>query len=131
MQEEEVEILTHFNAHLLIAEDNKTNQMLIKILLGELGITYTVVEDGLQAVEAVDKEPFDAILMDINMPNMDGMDATEAILAKGYSLPIIALTANAMKDDIEHYLKIGFSAHLAKPIDTKKLVELLSRTLDN
>jgi len=131
IENDNVELLTFFNAHLLIAEDNKTNQLLITILLDDLGITYRVVNDGIEATKAVEKEDFDAILMDINMPNMNGMDATKIIKSKGYTLPIIALTANAMSEDIAEYLKIGMSGHISKPIDTKKLLEILSRFLES
>jgi len=129
IDDNDLELMTSFDSHILIAEDNKTNQMLIKILIEDLGITYTLVNDGLEALDAVEKENFDAILMDINMPNMDGMDASKAILKKGFHIPIVALTANAMRDDIENYLKIGMCAHISKPIDNNKLIEVLSRVL--
>lgn len=128
-EDEHEEAMISFDAHLLIVEDNKTNQLLIKILLDELGISYSVANDGLEAVEMVEEEQFDAILMDINMPNLNGMDATVQIKEKGHDLPIIALTANAMKEDIQEYLTIGMCAHISKPIDNNKLIEVLTKVL--
>ncbi len=125
-----------FEGHILVAEDNKTNQLLISILLEEMGLTPTLVEDGKSAVEAFHIYPdYDLILMDINMPLLDGVEAAKQIRAsssKRKDVPIIALTANAMKEDVEHYLKTGMNDHLSKPIDSgllaKKLSHYLKRT---
>jgi len=124
------ELMVDFDAHVLIAEDNKTNQLLITILLDELGITYAVVNDGLEAIKALEQEKFDAVLMDINMPNLNGIEATVQIKERGLTLPIIALTANAMKEDIEEYFTVGMCAHISKPIDNTKLIEVLSKILN-
>ena len=121
-----------FEGHILVAEDNKTNQMLIKILLDEMGVSYTVVDDGEEAVNAFLNEDFDLILMDINMPKMDGIEATKKIRkadAKHNTIPIIALTANAMKEDVEEYLEAGMNAHVAKPINNSLLAKELSKFL--
>ncbi len=121
-----------FEGYVLVAEDNKTNQMLIKILLDELGVKCRVVNDGEEAVDAFSKEVFDLILMDVNMPNMDGVDATRRIRSEGSersTIPIIALTANAMKEDVETYMQAGMNAHISKPIDNILLIKELSRYL--
>ncbi len=122
-----------FEGHVLVAEDNKTNQMLIKILLDDMGITYKVADDGEKAVDAFRQESFDLILMDINMPNLDGMEAAKIIRKENKDIPIIALTANAMKEDVEAYLQAGMNAHVSKPIDhlllAKELSSFLKETL--
>lgn len=110
----------------LVAEDNPTNRHLMQVYLDKLGITCKMAENGKEAVELCAKEYFDAILMDINMPVMDGIDATIAILdaekkeGKAHT-PIIALTANTLKGDKERYTEIGMDGHLAKPIDFEAL----------
>ncbi len=119
--------------HILVAEDNKTNQLLLTLLLDEMGLTYSLVEDGKEAVEAFKQCPdYNLILMDINMPNMNGIEATEHIRQSNYphrNIPIIALTANVMKEDIDHYLESGMNAHLSKPIDSHLLAQVLTQYL--
>ena len=119
--------------HILVAEDNKTNQLLISILLEEMNLEFTLVENGQKAVDAFILNPnFDLILMDINMPVLDGVDATKQIRAssqKNSNIPIIALTANAMREDVEHYKKIGMNEHLPKPMDSNLLLKILSNYL--
>jgi PAS domain S-box-containing protein len=116
--------------HVLVAEDNKTNQLLISILLEEMNLTYTVVEDGKEAFEAFEtSEDYDLILMDINMPNMDGMEAAKRIRQSGHprqDIPIIALTANVMKEDVAEYLRSGMNDHISKPIDNDLLGKILA-----
>jgi signal transduction histidine kinase/ActR/RegA family two-component response regulator len=121
-----------FEGHVLVAEDNKTNQMLIKILLDEMGVSYTVVDDGEEAVNTFLKEDFDLILMDINMPKLDGIQATKRVRqadTEHRAIPIVALTANAMKEDVEAYHEAGMNAHVAKPIDANLLAKELSKFL--
>jgi len=119
--------------HLLVAEDNKTNQLLLSILLDEMNLTYTLVEDGNEAVKAFNTcSDYDLILMDINMPNMNGVEATRSIRQSDSShknIPIIALTANVMKEDIDHYLQSGMNAHISKPVDSQLLAEMLAQYL--
>ena len=115
-----------FEGHILVAEDNKTNQMLIKILLSDMNLTCDIAEDGVEAVHMYEQKRYELILMDINMPNMDGLQATEFIRKKSddiSKIPIIALTANAMKDDISNYLESGMNAYVSKPIDVNKLAK--------
>ena len=122
--------------HVLVAEDNPTNRHLMQVYLTKLGVTCTMAENGQEAVEYYQKEAFDAVLMDINMPIMDGIAATQAIVAyreqnSGTHVPIVALTANTLKGDKERYVAMGMDGHLSKPIDfnaLKTFLEKLSTT---
>jgi len=118
-----------FSGRVLVAEDTPTNQMLIRLLLEKLGLDVTIVDDGVKAVQAATTEPYDLIFMDIQMPNMNGYEAAEAVRRAGNKTPIIALTAHAMKGDKERCLASGCSDYLAKPIDHNRLREVLSRHL--
>jgi len=110
----------------LAAEDNEVNQLVLKTLLAQIGIEPVVVENGQQAVEAWEAEPWDLILMDVQMPVMDGPTATRAIrageAARGLArTPIIALTANAMSHQLAEYTAAGMDGLVAKPIEVSKL----------
>ena len=115
---------------ILVAEDNLVNQKLIVTLLKSLGIDPVVANNGEEAVEQRKKGDFDMILMDIQMPVMGGIDATQEILAyekeNGLAhVPIIALTANALQGDRERYLKAGMDEYISKPVDMERLKELI------
>ena len=110
----------------LVAEDNLTNQMLIRLLLEDIGLDVTIVNNGKEAVEVYD-DSFTLVLMDINMPVMNGKEAFFGIKEHHPKAKIVALTANALSEDKVHYLALGFDAYLAKPIDT----DALNRVLDN
>ncbi|MDP3659820.1 ATP-binding protein [Phenylobacterium sp.] len=114
---------------ILAAEDNPTNQLVLKTVLQSLGLTAVIVENGREAVEAWDTGSFDLILMDIQMPEMDGISATRRIreleAERGGHTPILALTANAMKHQVAEYIAAGLDAFLAKPLDIKKLCAAL------
>ena len=114
-------------ARLLLAEDNKINQQVAKELLGQAGLTVIIANNGREAIEKLSKETFDAVLMDIQMPEIDGYDATRAIREKPEyaDLPIIAMTANVMAGDREKCLEAGMNDHVAKPIDPEKLFSAL------
>ncbi len=114
-------------ARVLLADDNKINQQVSTALLVGHGLEVTVVGNGLEAVEAVKKNRFDIALMDIQMPEMDGFQATQLIrkLPGGTNLPIIALTAHAMVGDREKSLSAGMNDHITKPIDPDKLFKTL------
>jgi two-component system, sensor histidine kinase and response regulator len=121
--------------HILVAEDTPFNQKFILRLLERWNHQALLVEDGRQALDALSKETFDLILMDVQMPEMDGLEATRAIREKekinGGHIPIIAMTAHAIKGDRERCLAAGMDAYVSKPIDAEKLfdtIELLSRT---
>jgi len=112
-------------AHVLLVEDNKINQIVASEMLQMLGVELTVVDNGRKAVDAVNLQDFDLVLMDIQMPIMDGLTATKAIRLLNKPgidrLPIIAMTANAMDADYERSLEAGMNSHLTKPIDPAKL----------
>ncbi len=112
------------NPHILIVDDNATNRVVAQALCEMFGCSSETAEDGLDALEAVQARPFDMILMDIKMPRMDGVQATQAIRALSgpeRNIPIIALTANADPDDAKHYLSIGMAAVVEKPIKPERL----------
>jgi two-component system sensor histidine kinase/response regulator len=116
----------------LVVEDNAVNQKVIQHLLDRVGIASHVAGNGLEAVEAVTMAPYDLVLMDCQMPEMDGYEATRAIRAAetgDQRLPIVALTAEAMKGDEERCLAAGMDAYLTKPIITDRLMEVLDRYL--
>jgi len=114
-------------ARVLLAEDNIVNQQVAAAFLEAGGLVVTIAENGLEAVEWVKKAPFDVVLMDMQMPGMDGPQATRVIrkLPQGVELPIVAMTAAAMESDKQECLAAGMNAHLAKPIDAAELVRLL------
>ncbi len=117
---------------ILVAEDNATNRKLARRMLERLGFQVDVVGDGKEAVEAVKGGSYAAVLMDCQMPTMDGYDATRMIrqlVGPGYDLPIIALTANAMKGDRMRCLLAGMDDYLTKPVDPRKLADKLDKWL--
>ncbi len=118
-------------AKILLAEDNLINQQVAEDLLCEAGIEIVIANNGLEAVELVEKGDFDLILMDIQMPEMDGFEATNIIRGKKNcaDLPIIAMTANALKKDYEECLAAGMNDHIGKPIDPENLYQTLLRWL--
>jgi len=109
----------------LVAEDNAVIQTLAQRLLEKRGYTVTVVPDGRAALEAFITQPFDIVLMDIQMPHMDGLEATAAIRQQeqvtGTHIPIVAMTAHAIKGDQERCLAAGMDAYVAKPIRPEEL----------
>ncbi len=114
-------------ARVLLADDNKINQQVATALLEGHGLLVTVASNGREAADAVKKGSFDLALMDIQMPEMDGFQATQEIrqYPGGDKLPIIALTAHAMAGDREKALRAGMNDHLTKPIDPDKLFKML------
>jgi PAS domain S-box-containing protein len=118
----------------LAAEDNAVNQLVLKTLLHQVGLEPVVVANGAEAVAAWDAEPWDLILMDVQMPVMDGPTATRAIRAQEARTgrartPIVALTANAMSHQVAEYLASGMDDFVAKPIEAAKLLEVISRAV--
>ena len=115
---------------ILVAEDNDVNQILISAVLARMGHRVHLVANGQQAVEAVRRGDYDLVLMDLQMPGMDGMEATQAIRAlegPQASLPIIAMTANAFDEDRQACLAAGMDDYVAKPIDTAQLAHAIAR----
>jgi signal transduction histidine kinase/FixJ family two-component response regulator len=110
--------------HVLIVDDNATNRVVAQALCEMFGCSSELAEDGLEAVQAVQEGRYDLILMDIKMPRMDGVQATQAIRALGGEVgrtPIVALTANADPEDAKHYLSVGMAAVVEKPIKPERL----------
>jgi signal transduction histidine kinase len=111
----------------LIADDNKTSQVLVSLLLRKLGFEVTCVTDGQEVLKEVLAKPFDLIVMDMQMPTIDGYEATQTLRAKGISCPIIAVTAHAMDGDREKCLAAGCNEYVAKPINREKLYEIVRK----
>jgi len=113
----------------LLAEDTPDNQKLISMYIKRAGATPVVVENGKQALDRASNEEFDLILMDMQMPVMGGLDATAKLRASGYSRPIVALTANALKEDRERSQRAGVDDYLTKPVDLSRFNDVLTRYL--
>jgi CheY-like chemotaxis protein len=117
--------------HILAAEDNRMNRVFIKAILEASGHTVVLVETGRAAIEKLAGEKFDVVLMDIRMPDMDGDEAARTIRNQppegvNPNVPIIAMTAYALRDEIDLYMQSGFNAYLTKPIEVEKLNKILS-----
>ncbi len=127
---------TKFDAKILVTEDNVINQKLIKRILEEHGITVDIANNGLESFEKRRSNQYDLLFMDIQMPVMDGIEATHEILhyeedEKIPHIPIIALTANALKGDREKYLAEGMDEYITKPIETSELLYVLNKFLSH
>ena len=117
--------------HILVVEDDNINQLALTKMLEKLGHTSVLVENGQKALDTLSRERFDCVLMDIQMPVMDGMEATRRIRASLIAgapadIPIIALTGHAMAGDRERFLGEGMSAYLSKPVDMDCLARLIA-----
>ncbi|MFM2403193.1 MAG: hypothetical protein RL223_1073 [Pseudomonadota bacterium] len=123
----------HAGARVLVAEDEPVNREVTSQLLADVGLQVEVVEDGLTAVERVRRQPWDLVLMDMQMPHMDGLDATRALrqLPGGPQLPVLALTANAFAEDRARCLDAGMDDFIAKPVDPEALFATVLRWLDS
>ena len=125
-----------FNNHIMLVEDNITNQTFMKIILNKYKLSFDIANDGLEAIELYKMHKYDLILMDENMPNLNGSEATKLIREyekqqnPNYT-PIIALTANAIKGDKEKFIKAGMDDYLTKPINKVKLTEVFNKFLRN
>lgn len=121
--------LSPLGGRVLLADDNPDNQRLISLFVRKMGLALTVVENGEQAVQRATTEDFDVILMDMQMPVMDGLTAVKILRGKNYAKPIIALTANVMKHDCELYAAAGCNDYIAKPLSRDWLYKVLARYL--
>jgi CheY-like chemotaxis protein len=121
--------------HILLADDGLINQKVASELLKRRGHEVVVVNNGREAIEAVEREVFDVVLMDVQMPEMDGFEATAAIRLKeqstGQHMQIVAMTAHALKGDRERCLEAGMDGYLTKPVQPKVLYELVERLGDS
>ncbi len=120
-----------YSGDVLVAEDNPSNQMLIKLLLGKMGFEATIADDGQIAVDVFDSKPFRLVLMDMMMPNMNGYEATRTLRQRGVDVPIIAVTANAMAGDREKCLEAGCDEYVAKPITKNNLENAIAKFLQS
>ncbi len=122
------------NVNVLLADDSPTNRRLAMRLLEKRGHSVTSVENGLQAVQAMDKDSYDVILMDVQMPVMDGLEAAQTIREAekltGEHIPIIALTAHAMKGDRERCLEAGMDAYVSKPFQAEELFATIEQLVN-
>jgi signal transduction histidine kinase/DNA-binding response OmpR family regulator len=117
---------------LLVAEDNATNQLVARSVLNKYGIEPDFVGNGIEAIDAVRRQPYDIVLMDVHMPDMDGLEATKAIRSlKGPEarVPIVALTASAFTCDIKQCHAVGMNGHVGKPFRKEELIVALARAL--
>jgi two-component system, sensor histidine kinase and response regulator len=116
--------------HILIAEDNYVNQLFLSSLLRKRGHSITAVNNGCEAVTALASQEFDLVLMDIQMPEMDGLEATAHIRTQerttGAHIPIIAVTAHTLDNDRERCLAAGMDGYVAKPIQAAELWQVIT-----
>ena len=121
----------HAGARILLAEDEPINREVALELLRDVGMTACVAEDGREAVEYLERQVFDLVLMDMQMPNLDGLGATAKIrqLPNGLLVPIVAMTANAFSEDRQRCLAAGMNDFLTKPVDPDVLFATLLKWL--
>ncbi len=119
------------SGRVLYADDNQDSQRLVALMLRDCGVQLTVVNNGQEAVDALQKQPFDLILMDIKMPVLSGIEATQTLRKQGFTVPIIALTANVIKGETASYEQAGFTAILGKPIERPVFYQTLEQYLGN
>lgn len=112
---------------ILVVEDNRINQRVAREILGAVGMDPAVAHDGGAALEMLERQAFDVVLMDVQMPGMDGYEATRKIRAMGKTLPVIAMTANAGEGDREQGKNAGMTDYVTKPVDPDVLFAALAR----
>ena len=128
----------HAGARILLAEDNAINQKVATQILKCFGYEFDIVGDGSQAVQSLRNQPYNLVLMDCQMPEMDGLEATRAIrtleaegaIGKGGQIPIIALTANALEGDRQNCLEAGMTDYLSKPLRPEQLLQMIEKYLE-
>ena len=136
IQEEENDDTTTLilEGHILIVEDNKTNQMLMSMILDDYGLSYDIANDGIEAVKLFIENKYDIILMDENMPNMNGIEATNQIRLIEHedelnTTPIIAVTANALAEDRKRFMEAGMDDYISKPYSEGDIIKVLQKFL--
>ncbi len=128
--------ISEHNIHILLVEDNEVNRKVVLALLKKLGFNADIACNGKQAVEMLGKSSYDIVLMDIQMPEMNGIEATKVIRDPGskvirHDIPVIAMTANAMKGDRELCLEAGMDDYIAKPVEPGELLALIRKHYEN
>jgi len=116
----------------LLTDDNAVNRQVVRMFIQPQGAIITEACNGLEALQALEREPFDLVLLDVHMPVMDGVEAIRRIRATSENwrnLPVIALTADAMAGDRERLIGLGMSGYVSKPIDQAELLSTISRAL--
>ncbi len=121
--------LQSLQGRVLVADDQADNRRLLEFSLRKSGLALTFVENGQQALDAAMKEQFDVILLDVQMPEMDGHAVTRSLRTQGLTLPIVAFTAGTMKQDVLKCIESGYTTHLAKPFSKESLIDCLDRQL--
>ncbi len=132
-QKRPLEAYRQYQAHVLLVEDNKVNQLVASKLLSKYGVRVTTADNGKLALQALEEDHYDLVFMDVQMPVMDGMEATRIIRKnpKFDDLIIIAVTAHALDDEKQKCMQAGMNDHLSKPIEIQKLSALLEKWLDD
>ncbi len=128
---DELDVDETFVGRVLVAEDTPTNQKLAKLMLERMGLEVATAEDGAEAIRKALAESFDLIFMDIQMPKVNGYEATREIRLEGLATPIVALTANAMKGDDRKCIEAGCDDYLSKPINGKELLRVIRKHLSS
>jgi CheY-like chemotaxis protein len=114
---------------ILLAEDNPTTQSLVSVIMEQLGFDLTIVDNGQAAVELLEKEVVDLVLMDCQMPQMDGFKATAQLRAKGIETPVVALTGYTREENEEQCLAAGMNDFLSKPFRLSEMRAILQKWL--
>lgn len=115
-------------ARILIAEDNKMNQMLLKFMFQNWGVSFTLAKDGKEAIELIDQNEYDIVLLDIQMPHIDGYGVADWIRnTKQLSVPVIAMTAHSMPNEIEKSKQAGMNGYLPKPLIEERVIEIFNQ----
>ncbi len=112
---------------ILVVEDNPMNMELVIEILTSQGFTVQTAIDGEEAIEMTEKEAYDLILMDIELPGKDGVEITKLIREKDKNVPVIALTSYAMKGDRERFLSAGFDDYISKPLDLTEFLKKIEK----
>jgi signal transduction histidine kinase/CheY-like chemotaxis protein len=119
-----------YSGRVLVVEDNYINQVVAQEILLSFGLEVDLADDGQKCIDALKNTDYDLILMDLHMPNVDGFEACSIIRKTKPDLPVVALTAAVLKDEVQKALDVGMNSHLAKPIDQDELTKVLSRHLN-
>ncbi|PKG98469.1 ATP-binding protein [Paraglaciecola sp. MB-3u-78] len=120
---------TQFAGNVLVAEDNEINQVVAQQILLSYGLQVDLASDGQQCIDALKHADYDLVFMDLHMPNVDGFEACSIIRQTNRDIPIVALTAAVLKDEVQKALDVGMNSHLAKPLDHDQLQTVLNRYL--